>query len=472
MAISTSKVDADRRLVFQVGVRSYEIDARQVLEVVRIPPITRVPHGPQALAGIANLRGKPVPILSMDRVLNDVCDATSHAGKIIVYDHGGPVGLLVNEVLQLSADTQASPLKELNSLLDTAFKVARRAPVERTKSAAHDVAVVTVKQTALLSFRVAGQLYGLPLDHIREIVPLTRDISLFTDAAAAVIGFIPLRDSVLPLLSLASLLGIDDKKAIGESSPIIVVEQDREMIGLVVDEMDVICRLRDDAIDRVPNLLQRGRGDAQIEAIGRIGEDVRLISILSSEKLFGHHAVTQAIDQNSEAKPMETTGEQENAFERFLIFQLGDESYGLPIRSVDEVAGVPKDVTRMPGAPDFVMGVINLRGRAVPLIDQRTRFDTPSSTRAAKARAIIVNLGGLQAGFVVDSVTEVKAISSAALSAAPEFSSKRTDIFDRIAQIDSDGRMILLIDPKELLTRAERDIVEAIRDEKTKAAGS
>ncbi|NEJ26328.1 chemotaxis protein, partial [Rhizobium leguminosarum] len=73
MAISTSKVDADRRLVFQVGVRSYEIDARQVLEVVRIPPITRVPHGPQALAGIANLRGKPVPILSMDRVLNDVC---------------------------------------------------------------------------------------------------------------------------------------------------------------------------------------------------------------------------------------------------------------------------------------------------------------------------------------------------------------------------------------------------------------
>jgi len=153
---------------------------------------------------------------------------------------------------------------------------------------------------------------------------------------------------------------------------------------------------------------------------------------------------------------------KEETFEQFLIFQLSDEVYGLPIGSVDEVIRVPDEVTRVPGAPAFVMGIINLRGKPIPLIDQRDRFVVQSPGQTSKARAIIVTLGDLQAGFVVDSVSEVKAIASDALSAAPEFSSDRTEVFDRIAQIEADGRMILLIDPQELLTRAERDVVLAI----------
>lgn len=468
MAGSSSKVDTDRRLVFRVGEQSHEIDARFVLEIVRVPPITRVPHGPEALAGIANLRGKPVPILSMGKVLNCGRDAAAHEGKIIVYDQGGAIGLLVDDVLRISADTTAAPLQELHGLLAAAFKIERRTPAERVANSDNEIAVEAyVRHTALLSFRVAGQLYGLPLVHIREVATLTGDISVIPNVATAVIGLVPLRQGVLPLLSLTSLLGLEGEQAISKGTRVIVVEHDSDMFGLVVDRTDVIRRLPDDAIEEVPRVLQRGRGDAQIDAIGRIGDGTLLISILSAGKLFGHHAVTQAIDQNRGAKPMGTTREREDAFEKFLIFQLGDESYGLPIGSVDEVVRIPNEITRMPGAPDFVMGVINLRGKAVPLIDQRTRFDAPASSQPTKERAIIVTLGALQAGFVVDGVSEVKAISSVALSAAPEFSSEKTGIFDRVAHIESDGRMILLIDPKELLTRAEREIVEAIRDEKT-----
>jgi purine-binding chemotaxis protein CheW len=189
-----------------------------------------------------------------------------------------------------------------------------------------------------------------------------------------------------------------------------------------------------------------------------------LISILSPERLFGHRAVSHAIEQNMGVQAVEATSKQADLFEQFLIFQLGDESYGMPIAAVDEVIRVPSQVTRMPGAPSFVMGVVNLRGKAVPLIDQRARFAAALSTQTAKARAIIVTIGGLQAGVVVDSVSEVKAVPVDALSAAPEFSTDRTDVFDRIAPIDSDGRMILLIDPKELLTRAEQDLMTTIAE--------
>lgn len=464
--------DVDRRrLIFRVGEQSHEIDASLVLEVVRVPHMTRVPHGPEALAGIANLRGKPVPILSMGKVLNGSHAVGRHDGKIIVYDHGGAVGLLVDDVLRLSADATVAPLQGLNGMLDAAFKVTRRAPAERTKAGRVAEVEASVQLVALLSFRVVDQLYGLPLDDIREVTTLVGDIAVIPNAATAVVGLIPMRDGVLPLVSLAALLGLDGAPPAGEGSRIIVVEHEGDLVGLVVDGMDVIRRLPEDAIDPVPTVLQRGRGDAQIEAIGRMADGGLLISILSPEKLFGHHAVTQAIGQNTGAKPVGTTREKEDTLEQFLIFQLGEENYGLPIGSVDEVVRVPNEVTRMPGAPSFVMGVINLRGKATPLIDQRSRFDTPAVAQTAKARAIIVTLGALQAGFVVDGVSEVKAISAAALSAAPEFSSDRTDVFDRIAHIESDGRMILLIDPQELLSRAERDIVAAIADGKTVVAG-
>ncbi|MCF1475373.1 chemotaxis protein [Agrobacterium vitis] len=471
MAVLPSPADVDRRrLVFRVGEQSHEIEAGLVIEVMRVPYITRVPHGPEALAGIANLRGKPVPVLSMGKVLNGSHNARPD-GKIIVYDHGGAVGLLVDDVLRLSADATAAPLQDLNGLLDAAFKVTRRSPSERTAHGDRGKEVEASAQLiALLSFRVAGQLYGLPLDDIREVAMLTGDIAVIPNAASAVVGLIPMRDSVLPLVSLASLLGLEGVHSAVEGSRIIVVEHEGDLVGLVVDGMDVIRRLPEDAIGTVPAVLQRGRGDAHIEAIGRIADGGLLISILSPQKLFGHHAVTQAIGQNTGAKPMGTTRERQETVEQFLIFQLGDENYGLPIGSVDEVVRVPSEVTRMPRAPAFVMGVINLRGKAIPLIDQRTRFDTLALAQMAKARAIIVTLGTLQAGFVVDGVSEVKAVSSAALSAAPEFSSDRTEVFDRIAHIESDGRMILLVDPKELLSRAERDIVAAITEDKPAVA--
>lgn len=472
MAGSSSPADIDRRrLVFRVGEQSHEIDAGHVMEVVRVPHITRVPHGPEALVGIANLRSKPVPVLSMGKVLNSSLSARRD-GKIIVYDHGGAVGLLVDDVLRLSVDATAAPLQDLNGLLDAAFKVTRRAPSERTALGDRGTEVEASAQLiALLSFRVAGQLYGLPLDDIREVATLTGDIAVIPNAASAVVGLIPMRDSVLPLVSLASLLGLEGSRSAGVGSRIIVVEHEGDLVGVVVDGMDVIRRLPEDAIDTVPAVLQRGRGDAQIEAIGRIADGGLLISILSPEKLFGHHAVTQVIGKNTGAKPMRTTGERQDTFEQFLIFQLGDENYGLPIGSVDEVVRVPNEITRMPSAPAFVMGVINVRGKAIPLIDQRTRFNTPTQAETAKAHAIIVTLGTLQAGFVVDGVSEVKAVSSAALSTAPEFSSDQTDVFDRIAHIKSDGRMILLIDPQELLSRAERDIAAAIVGDTMAVAG-
>ncbi len=463
MDSSPPKADLRRRLLFRVGQERHEIDADRVLEVVRTGHITRVPNGPPALKGIANLRGRPIPVLSMERILSGRDSSSSHDGTIIVYDHGGAVGLLVDDVLKLTQDAAAAPLEALSGLLDAAFKTTRRASVGRTGSVERNASSqARVTLNPILSFCVAGQLYGMRLEHVREVAIMPDEVAVLANGQEAVIGFMSLRDTVLPLVSLASLMGLEIIRSSVENTRIAVVEYEGDLIGVVVDEMDVIYRLPDQAIDAVPAVLQRGRGDGQIAAIGRIAHSGRLISILSPEKLFGHDEVASAIGQKTGATQLETTPEADDAVEQFLIFQLGEENYGLPIASVDEVIRVPADVTRMPGAPAFVIGVINLRGRAVTLIDQRNRFDSPALAQTAAARAIVVTIGKLQAGFVVDAVSEVKALPAAALSAAPEFASEQTDVFDRIAHIEADGRMVLLVDPKELLTKAERDVVAAL----------
>jgi purine-binding chemotaxis protein CheW len=213
--------------------------------------------------------------------------------------------------------------------------------------------------------------------------------------------------------------------------------------------------------------LKRGAGAAELEGIGRFNAGKSLIAILSPDKLFGHEAFETALAGEDGGSRMSTQSGGGLAFEKFLLFTLADEIYGLPLGAVDEVIRLPDSITRIPNAPDFVLGVVNMRGKALPLIDQRSRFGTVASS--AKPRAIIVTLGDLQAGFVVDGVSEIVSVPTSDLAPSPDFSSEATAVFDRIAHIEVDGRMILVIDPKELLSRAERDLVSAMTDDKTAA---
>ena len=83
--------------------------------------------------------------------------------------------------------------------------------------------------------------------------------------------------------------------------------------------------------------------------------------------------------------------------EQFIIFQLGEEFYGLPIGSVDEIVRCPDNLTRVPRAPGFVRGLMNLRGKAVPIIDQRQRFSVPGEKDSSRRRIVVVTIDGLQA---------------------------------------------------------------------------
>jgi purine-binding chemotaxis protein CheW len=150
---------------------------------------------------------------------------------------------------------------------------------------------------------------------------------------------------------------------------------------------------------------------------------------------------------------------------KFLIFRLGDDEFGLPIDTVDEVARVPDQITRLPKTPAFLEGVINLRGEVLPVVDQRRRFDMPKLEDAAGQRLVVVRTERHRAGLIVDSVSEVLSTDAARIEPAPDLTGQATRLVHGVLNLEHAGRIVLLLDPAELLTRAERGLLEAFEAE-------
>ncbi len=104
---------------------------------------------------------------------------------------------------------------------------------------------------------------------------------------------------------------------------------------------------------------------------------------------------------------------------RYLTFHLGDEDYGIEIRYVTEIVGVQK-ITEVPDMPEFVMGVINLRGQVIPIIDVRLRFNMPLRAYDDRTCVIVVNINDSVVGLIVDTVQEVREIRPENVSTVPK----------------------------------------------------
>jgi len=138
-----------------------------------------------------------------------------------------------------------------------------------------------------------------------------------------------------------------------------------------------------------------------------------------------------------------------------VIFRLANEEYGAPIASVQEIVRVPEEMTRLPKAPAFIKGVVNLRGAILPVIDQRTRFDLDDIERNDRQRIMVFMIGGIRTGFIVDSVSEVLKIAGSAIGPTPALSDEQARLISRVANLEAKKRMILLIDVDHLLESHE-----------------
>jgi purine-binding chemotaxis protein CheW len=143
-----------------------------------------------------------------------------------------------------------------------------------------------------------------------------------------------------------------------------------------------------------------------------------------------------------------------------LAFTLGSEEYGIDIQTVQELRGY-ESVTRIANAPDFIKGVVNLRGIIVPIIDMRIKFNLGQPAYDQFTVVIVLNVGGHTMGMVVDSVSDVITLVAEQIKQAPAMGGTlETDYLIGLGTVDE--RMLILIDIEALMSSSDIGLLEKL----------
>jgi purine-binding chemotaxis protein CheW len=141
-----------------------------------------------------------------------------------------------------------------------------------------------------------------------------------------------------------------------------------------------------------------------------------------------------------------------------LTFTLGNEEYGIDILKVQEIRGYDA-VTSIANAPEFIKGVVNLRGIIVPIVDMRIKFKLGNVSYDETTVVIILNVANRVVGMVVDGVSDVLTLKPEQIKPAPEFgASLDTRYLQGLGTVDE--RMLILVDIEKLITSREMELVE------------
>lgn len=172
--------------------------------------------------------------------------------------------------------------------------------------------------------------------------------------------------------------------------------------------------------------------------------------------------MSESTGKRAYKSPSSSVGSSAGSVNEFLSFRLGGEEYGIDILKVQEIRGYEQP-TRMVNAPPFVLGVLNLRGLIVPILDMRLKFGMGHAGFDSQTVTIVLNISGRVVGMVVDAVSDVVALKSGEIKPAPEFSgaieSSRVIGIATLTQGDVE-RMLILLDIEKLMASPDTGFAE------------
>ncbi|NHC15287.1 chemotaxis protein CheW [Motilibacter sp. E257] len=501
MAGAEDELDSGRDYVtFEMQGEMYALEMERVQEIIRMPEVVRVPLGPSALVGLANLRGRVLPVVSLRSCCGLAGREHDEATRVVVVESAGAtLGFVVDRVAAVisvedeqveSADSVQSTVRSdllaavlkagdgrMTTVLDVEHLVAtefaalgRHTAGGSTASAAWSPGDQATEEEStdtleLVSFAVDGQEYALPIDRVQEIVQAPERVTAVPNAVRRVLGVMDLRGGLLPVVSLRSVFGLP----VTELEPhnrIVVITVEREgresLVGVVMDTVREVLRVPMELVGGLPHVVSGGGRRNEVEAVCRLEEGRRLVSVLSADALVDDRDL-QAIDHvtaadsaaastaDAEKGRDDMTDDGRGDDELLVVFRLEGEEYCVDVDAVQEIIRVPEALVRVPKTLDFVEGLVNLRGAVLPVVDLRTRLGLRRLERDERQRIVVLIIGGVRTGFVVDSVAEVAKVAGGELEAAPELSAEQARVVARVANLPGQGRMLLVLEPSELL---------------------
>ncbi|MEV6346133.1 chemotaxis protein CheW [Actinoplanes sp. NPDC051851] len=500
--------DSADYVTFDMAGERYAFPMRRVQEIIRMPTVVKVPLGPPSMEGLANLRGRVLPVVSLR--LCCAMEQTPHdeTTRVIVVDGGVPLGFVVDRVSSVisidpsavePADAVQSTVQSdvlvgviksdgggMTTVLDVdrliGSQFARLAETQRTAQrdasprmpGENDGDGELDDTLELVSFAVEGQEYALPIDQVQEIVQAPEAVSHVPNAGSRVLGVIDLRGRLLPVVSMRRVFGLP-VTPLEPQNRIVVVSLEEGVVGVVMDTVREVLRVPHQLVAPLPAVVAGEGRKTEVESVVRLEDGKRLVSVLSVNRMFDSPEVRDEIadyaeDEGEMAEDRTAVADDGRGDEElFVVFRLDEEEYAVDVDAVQEIIRVPEALIRVPKSLPFVEGLVNLRGTVLPVVDLRTRLGLGRGERDERQRIVVLIIGGVRTGFIVDSVAEVARVGRNVLEPAPELSAEQARVVSRVANLPDQQRMLLLVQVDQLLAADQAaeaaEICESVADE-------
>ena len=487
--------NTERQLVgFNLEEEKFGVDIMDVQEIIKIPEITKVPKAPQFVEGMINLRGQVLPVIDCRKRFELESKERVDSNRIIVVNiEGKTMGIIVDsvsEVLRLPDEAIEPPppiitgadaeyldgigkmedgkclinLLNLRKFLNVEEMGIFSENLNSVKDAKNNKATeakagkISSDEVQLVGFRLSEEEYAVGISEVQEIIRVP-EITKVPKAPSFVEGVINLRDKVLPIISLRKRFGLEDVEKTS-SLRIIVVNAGEVSMGMIVDSVSEVLRLSKDTIEPPPPIVS-GIDAEYLKGIGKLEEGKRLLLLLDLVKLLTaseRRELSKLGQANEKNIKNREGGERKMAEEEQLVsFKIENEEFGVGIEEVQEIIRLP-EITKVPKAPSFVEGVINLRGNVLPVIDLRKRFDLEATKKTNATRIVVVNVDNKTTGIIVDSVSEVLRLPKNAIEPPPPIVAGIEAKYLRgIGKLDDGKRLIILLNLNEVLTVKEKE---------------
>jgi purine-binding chemotaxis protein CheW len=501
MAVADAQANLAKELVpsgqlvtFTLDRVEFGIDIDRVKEITPRTEICPVPGSPSFILGVINLRGMIIPVIDARLRFHLPHAEPTTRTRIIVLDLAGEAtGLQVDAVSEvvhlddftlretppLVAGIQAEYLAgmvtvgkrlitliHLHRLIDSAEFAERdalRADASMTSSlamgleSAHHEAEAESDEGAFVTFSLGGESFGIALQLVEEIIEVP-SITKVPDAPDYVLGVICLRDQVLPLVDLTQVLAVEG--ADGDRNPemVVLVTFGAAIIGVVVDNIQEILRVQQDQILPAPQTLSEAETE-HLEGVVLRGD--RMVALINVLKIITGDDQEKIAALGHGLGLKDTRAQEVVDKEDLVVFRLAAERYAMKLEEVREIIMVGQ-ITPVPRAPNFVEGVLNLRGEVMPVVDLRSRFGLEKAERTRLTRILICPIGGVSTGLVVDAVEEVRPVETRFFEEPPRLTSAAANRYiDKVARVETG--MIFLLHVQELLNDTEKGQLQGLQ---------
>ncbi len=477
----------ERQLVtFMLGKDEFGADIMDVKEIIRVPDITKVPNAPIYVEGACNLRGNVLPIIDGRTRFNLERKTKDESSRVIVIDvEGKATGMVVDRVSEVmrvaTSDIEEPPQivinvdcdylngvvkldsgKRLIMLLDVVKALNINSSVkekikehdknsQKNNISVNDTTTESIDEEQLVSFLLDKEEYAIGIMQVKEIIRVPQIVKV-PNCEAYFEGVVSIRNNLLPIINLRTYFGMEHMD-IDDNTRILVVDIGSFIAGIMVDKISEVLTVPTSIIQPPPKF--SSQSGEQLKGVAKLDNGKRMILILEPSKLISASEITaiSGLNGNNEQETDEKslTGKLLDE-EQLVTFKIDQEEYGVKIANVQEINRMT-GVTKIPRAPYFIEGIVNLRGIVIPALDIRKLFKLSDKQVTDATRIIIVDFNGKRTGIIVDSVSEVLRFEKALIEEPPDILSSGidSDYVEGVGKLEDGKRMILILDISKVL---------------------